>query len=212
MNACEREALRYLRIRDPDDRMREAVAQGMEILKREAQLRITSEEAPCGVETDRIRIGALQIRSADLKRNLKGCDKAILMAATLGLGVDRLIHKCFLVDSAQAVILQACAAAALEAGCDQWQEGLNAQYPGTRPRFSPGYGDLSLDLQGAILTAVKAPSRIGLNETSSHMLTPTKSITAVIGITDEKQRTQHNGCRSCSKKDCAFRKEGKSGS
>jgi len=209
MNECEREALRYLGIRDPDEQMRKAVAQGMAVLQREAQFRIASEEAPCRVEPEGVQIGALEIKSADLARNLKGCDRVILMAATLGLSVDRLIQQRFLTNSAQAVILQACAAALLEAGCDRWQEGLEGPYPGTRTRFSPGYGDLSLDLQGAILSAVRAPARIGLNETSSHMLTPTKSITAVLGIAKDQQPIRHNGCRSCPKPDCAFRKEGK---
>ena len=51
-------------------------------------------------------------------------------------------------------------------------------------RFSPGYGDLPLSLQEELLSAVEAGKRIGLATTAGYMLTPMKSVTAIIGLQD----------------------------
>ena len=51
-------------------------------------------------------------------------------------------------------------------------------------RFSPGYGDRPLSMQDDLLAAVEAGKRIGLATTQGHMLTPMKSVTAIIGLQD----------------------------
>jgi len=38
------------------------------------------------------------------------------------------------------------------------------------------------------------------------MLTPTKSVTAVIGLGREEVHCHEEGCESCSKKDCIYRR------
>ena len=60
------------------------------------------------------------------------------------------------------------------------------------PRFSPGYGDLPIELQRDFLTLLDASRKIGLTATESSMLVPSKSITALIGIrSDQKEITYH---------------------
>jgi cobalamin-dependent methionine synthase I len=48
-------------------------------------------------------------------------------------------------------------------------------------RFSPGYGDVSIDIQSEILTALSAENLLGITLTEKKMMVPTKSITAIIG-------------------------------
>jgi len=48
------------------------------------------------------------------------------------------------------------------------------------PRFSPGYGDLSLDHQKGLLKYVEA-DKIGISLSETMVMLPEKSITAVIG-------------------------------
>ncbi len=48
--------------------------------------------------------------------------------------------------------------------------------------------------------------KIGLTMTESSMLTPTKSVTAVIGLGREEVHCHEEGCESCSKKDCIYRR------
>ena len=50
------------------------------------------------------------------------------------------------------------------------------------PRFSPGYGDLPLSLQTDIFKALNCTSKIGINLNSNLFMTPSKSVTAIIGI------------------------------
>ena len=73
------------------------------------------------------------------------------MAVTLGPGPDRLIRRASVGQMSRAVVLQAAAAAMTETWCDQINERIRqeAERDGlcTRPRYSPGYGDLPLELQ-----------------------------------------------------------------
>ena len=79
----------------------------------------------------------------------------------------------------------------IEAYCDACQKELSTEAAKEglylRSRFSPGYGDFSLDYQKELLILLDAPKRIGLTVTDSMMLTPTKSVTAVMGLTAEKE-------------------------
>ena len=47
---------------------------------------------------------------------------------------------------------------------------------------------------------------IGLTMTDSFMMTPTKSVTAVIGASPAKERCPAAGCEVCGKHDCEYRR------
>lgn len=155
-------------------------------------------------------IGLNEYSSYNLGKNLKGCDKAIIFAATLGIDVDRLIKKASLSNMAKAVVLQACAAAFLENYCDQCQKEIGAQLSGEgyylRPRFSPGYGDFSIEYQLRFLEMLQADKHIGLTLTENYMLNPTKSITAIMGLSRTSQPCHIKGCEECDKIDCLYRR------
>ena len=142
---------------------------------------------------------------------MKGCEKAVLLGATLVSGVDRLIRRYSCMDMAKAVVVQACAAAVLEEYLDEWQEDLrmrmerNGYY--LRPRFSPGYGDFSIEHQEEFLRLLDSAKKIGLSMTGSSMLTPTKSVTAVIGLSRENTACHKAGCEMCGKSDCSYRRD-----
>lgn len=157
-----------------------------------------------------IKIEKMEITSRSLSRNLKGCTKAVLFGATLGSGVDRLIRRTSLTDMSRAVIQQACAAAFLEEYCDekQLEIGRKMEKEGLylRPRFSPGYGDFDIHYQEPIMRMLDCAKNIGLTITDSYMMTPTKSVTAVIGASPVKERCPVAGCEACSKTDCEYRR------
>lgn len=52
----------------------------------------------------------------------------------------------------------------------------------TRPRFSPGYGDLPINMQKDIFAALDCPRKIGLSLNESLLMSPSKSVTAIIGV------------------------------
>jgi hypothetical protein len=161
-----------------DARLEELIASCLEELAGVCDPRSTTVSLPCAVTDGCVTIDNLIIKSVSLAVCMKDCDGACLFAATLGAGVDRLINRRMKIDSAEGLCLQACAVAKIEEYCDSVEKGL----PDHRPRFSPGYGDFVIAHQTDILRILDAHKHIGLTETKTHMLTPLKSVTAVIGI------------------------------
>lgn len=161
--------------------------------------------------SNRIVIGNMEITSRNLAKNLRGCGEAVLFGATLGIGVDRLISRAGITNMAKAVVLQACAAAYLEEYCDICQEQIAEEMEKEgkylRPRFSPGYGDFALSHQRQIMQMLDCAKKIGLTMTDSCLMTPTKSVTALIGISTTKITCHRSGCEMCGKTDCLYRRD-----
>lgn len=157
-----------------------------------------------------LSIGTIEIQSKNLQKNLSGCKQVVVLATTLGTQVDRQIRKYEILDMSRAVVLQACAAAVLEEYCDEIQENiageLDKQGLFIRPRFSPGYGDFSILHQKDLLQMLETQKRIGLTMTDGCMLTPTKSVTAIIGVSEKKEPCHKKGCEECAKLDCTYRR------
>ena len=147
----------------------------------------------------------------DIREHLKGCDKALLMCCTLGNGVDRMLRRAQVTDMAKAVVLDVLASVAVEQACNQVDHIVQELYPERyfTFRFSPGYGDFPLELQNWFLTELNAPKLIGLTTSASLLLTPTKSGTAVAGMSREPIAKKHRGCETCNAREhCPFRKVG----
>ena len=157
-----------------------------------------------------VQVNNLNICSYNLVKNLYGCGACIVFGITLGTAVDRMLQKYEKINIAKAVVFQACAAAFLEEKCDALQEKWEEEYKRDgkylRPRFSPGYGDFSIQCQKQILDMLDASKKIGLTMTDSCMMIPTKSVTAVIGISDTDERCHKAGCEVCEKTDCIYRR------
>ena len=84
---------------------------------------------------------------------------------------------------AKALWLDAAASAAIEEVCDEAQRQIALELErALTARFSCGYGDLPLTIQPQFLSLLDAGRKIGLSASASGMLTPIKSVTAVIGI------------------------------
>ena len=165
----------------------------------------------CLADGDELMIDGLKIKSHSLIINLKGCESVFLLGATLGTRVDLLLRRYAVGEMARSVTLQACAAALLEEYLDEWQEERRAELAETgqylRPRFSPGYGDFSILCQEPILRMLDTAKTIGLSMTDGYMLTPSKSVTALAGISREETPCHSKGCEECGKTDCLYRRD-----
>lgn len=122
-----------------------------------------------------------EIESPSLCKNLNGCESAYIMAATVGVGVDRLIKKLSVTSPLNAMVIDAMASAGIEAWCDMVNSALSSRED-TKPRFSPGYGGVSLCCQPKVLGFVEAQKRVGITLNNSFMMCPQKSVSAFIGI------------------------------
>jgi len=155
--------------------------------------------------------GGLFLPGQDLKAHLAGCGRAAVFCATLGAGVDALIRRTQRLDMARALGLDCCASAAVEELCDQIETELQGKFPGCSFsfRYSPGYGDLPLDIQGPLLELLDAPRRVGLCASASHILTPRKSVTAILGAAEGEIERKKRSCLGCpAREGCQYRKAG----
>ena len=198
------EVLRYLGCPGTEDPATLALVEGCSArLLAAARPKWTYRVFDLAVQTDGVRLDCgLLLPGRDLAAHLRGCSRAALLAATLSAPVDALLRRAQAEDLAAAVALDCCATAAVEAVCDLAEAEIRARFPGCSfPfRFSPGYGDLPIELQDPIL-----PRRVGLCATDRHILTPRKSVTAVLGISDGEISPQKRGCASCTFRDrCKF--------
>ncbi len=147
----------------------------------------------------------------DIVRHLSGCTAAVVMAATLSADTDRLINKYKVQDMTSAFILDCMASAAIEQVCDKAEREIAkaAEIKNMTWRFSPGYGDLPITIQKQLISTVNAERLIGLTVTDSNILIPRKSVTAIIGISQNNIPKGKRGCSLCSMaQTCQYRKRG----
>lgn len=165
-----------------------------------------------GLEEAGVRLeNGLLLPGRDLKEHLAGCRRAALFCATLGAETDALIRRTERLDMAEALVLDCCASAAVEEVCDRIEAELQGKFPGCSfPfRYSPGYGDLPLEVQGALLELLDAPRRAGLCATANHLLTPRKSVTAILGVAEGEIARTKRSCLGCpAQESCQYRKAG----
>lgn len=154
---------------------------------------------------------AMTLRGGDVLRMLSGCREAVLLAATLGAGSERMLLRTQAESGAQAVLLDAVLSAAIEAVCDAQEaalrETLAAQGLYLTDRFSPGYGDMPLVQTKEICAVLAADRAIGLTVSQSGIMIPRKSVTAVMGVSQAPVTRRPSGCAACGMRErCALRR------
>jgi len=164
--------------------------------------------------------GGIHISGTDLifpgtsiQKHLETSDEVWLVAITVGQETDKLIRTALSEMPEEGIILDSCAAAAVEAAADKVQEMLRetVEREGKfiTSRFSPGYGDLPLTVQRNFLTVLDTSRKIGLSVTESFLMVPSKSVTAIIGISPTEIQTSQNPCDGCIlRTTCELRKAG----
>ena len=156
-----------------------------------------------------------RIEGKKIGTHLAGAEKVIILAATVGDDIEEHVTKYFAEDRyAYSVLLDAAATTAVEQIADAMEKAIqpkaSAQGYTMRWRFSPGYGDWSMEQQPELLRTSKA-DKIGISLSESLMLIPRKSITAIIGLVREGTGTPKlhspNGCAACDQLNCPSRKK-----
>lgn len=149
------------------------------------------------------------IKSKDLSNHLKESRSVIILAVTLGIKIEQLIKKELLINPSKGIILDAIASELIEQCANIACKKIMSQTQKFRnTRFSPGYGDLSLETQGRIIMALDTERKIGLYSNESSLLLPSKSITAFFGLFDQKQSLKRT-CKNCQfLKNCRYIEEG----
>ena len=165
-------------------------------------------------EKDKICIfnSNFSIAGEDIRKHLDKSEVCILMAVTLGNSVDEKIRYYEKISMTKALILDACATTAIEELCDriceELEEVVQNENNTLTSRYSPGYGDLSIDIQKRFLAMLSAEKSIGLTASSNSILIPRKSVTAIVGVVKrENNSIKKISCLQCNKySNCMFRK------
>ena len=182
----KREILRYMGCRESTPQIDELIERSLALCADKLSYKVCFAEYDIRIDGTRCDLGFASTDSADLSKCLKNCDKILLFAATVSLELDRLILRYGKSEPSVSVCLQAIGAERIEALCDAFCKEMKAEYAklekSLRPRFSAGYGDLPLELQRDIVKALGCDKRIGLTLNDSMIMSPTKSVTAIIGI------------------------------
>ena len=151
------------------------------------------------------------MQGEDIKNHLDGCEKAIVMCATLGAEIDKIIRINQISDMAKAVVLDSFSSVAVEQVCNKVDELIAEQYDGYNMtfRFSPSYVDYPLSLQQDFLRMLDAPRKIGLTTNDNFLLMPSKSVTAVMGLSKNPIERKKRGCAICNMRGkCRYRRNG----
>jgi hypothetical protein len=120
--------------------------------------------------------------SSALLKHLEDCTQIVIFAATVGIEIDRAITRYNALSPAKALLASAIGSERIEALCDTFESALKIEGAEIRPRFSPGYSDLPIECQRDIFSLLDCPRRIGLTLTESMLMSPSKSVSAIIGI------------------------------
>lgn len=193
---CEKEILRYAGCRNEDNEILSLIHSCIDEVRQKLSYKV------CYGEFD---VGFLNIESEMLSKNLENCSSVIIFAATIGVEIDRLIAKYSKISPSRALVIQAIGAERIEALCDEFCKDIEKEKNmSLTNRFSPGYGDLSLNIQKEIFNVLDCSKRIGLTLNDSLIMSPTKSVTAFVGVSN-KDIVKINKCSLCNKKDCAYR-------
>lgn len=181
------EILRYLRTssKTDDERLLKLIDDCCDEVNKTVHPKTIYRIFNCEVTENSLIIGSTVFKSTRLAKNLNGCKKVCVFAATLGTECDRLLRTYSADNISRAMVLQACLASKIEEVCDSVEDELKSQNMILRQRYSPGYFDLDISENKKIFELIEITKRIGLTLTDTCQMVPTKSVTAFIGIEND---------------------------
>ena len=120
-----------------------------------------------------------------LKRHISGCHAVYLACGTIGTGFDAFHRRISVSSGVDALIAQAVGAALIERLMDEVEDEIRSDLSHGETlvsRYSPGYGTFPLTAQRELLALLDAPLKIGVSLTDTLLMAPSKSVSAVIGV------------------------------
>lgn len=182
----KKEILRYAGMKEASDEIGAIIDECIAELGKKLVFKVCFCNVNVSQCDNMLDFGFTKVQSKDLEKNLKNCKSAVLFAATTGIEIDRLIARYATLSPVKSLIFQAIGAERIESLCDMFNAEIVSETARTgkrcRPRFSPGYGDLPLEFQREIFRVLDCPRKIGLSLNESMLMSPSKSVTAFIGV------------------------------
>ena len=184
----KKEVLRYLRAssKTDDKELLRRIDEACAAAYGEVKPKTIYEIFDCQTIEDKVQIGSFEFQSKRFAENMRGCQKTVVFALTLGTESDRLLRKAAAKGAAELAIYQAVLAAITEEECDKLEEHIKKTHGvKLRKRYSAGYFDLNIENQKKIFEMMDITKRIGITLTDKFLMIPSKSVTAFAGIENE---------------------------
>ena len=121
-----KEILRYAGSKEIEETVLDCLSEASESLS----YKVCYEIVRVSVNDDTVDMDFVSVHSGDLAKNLRGCDKAVVFAATVGTGIDRLIAKYNRISPARALCLQAIGSERVESLCDAFEDEIKKEISG----------------------------------------------------------------------------------
>lgn len=204
------EAARYMGVKgEPDEAVCRLIEKADEAAGKSIVPKFVYRVSEIEITGDDVVLKAFgfKLTGNDIKKHLSGCGKAVIFAATLSFEADKLIRTAEVTDMAEALAMDCVCSALVEQVCDKVEKEIFSEVKAAYRtwRFSPGYGDLPISLQEDFLKALNAQRRIGLTVTPENIMMPSKSVTAVIGISESPVGNMPSRCEFCNMRGkCSF--------
>jgi len=216
-----KEVLRYAQAKD-EENVSELLDECIKELGDNLDNQVVYDDFYANIDEDDLNFGFTKIKSKDLAKSFSNCKVGVVFAATIGMGIERLIEKYNKISPAKALMFNALGTERIENLCDNFAKYIANEYAKiglmTKPRYSPGYGDVSLDVQKDIMNFLDCRKMVGITLNESLLMSPSKSVTAFIPLQDLFQMfdvVEEGGpsedectsnCATCKSHDCAYKK------
>ena len=202
------EILRYLGQKERNAQIEGLIRESLEEVSEHLSYKACYLSTNCQVGDGVVKIGESEICSSDLAKNLRGAKEVILFACSIGFAIDRFIEKYKVIAPTKSLVMHAVGVERVESLANEFcffmMKELKKENKSLKPRFSAGYGDFGIENQKLFFDTLDISKLLGITLNESMLMSPSKSVTAIIGITKEKEPDCH-GCDTCNAK-CEYRR------
>ncbi len=165
-----------------DSKNEKAILEAIEFVERILKPQHTISFAQKKILNDEIVLDNFIIKSKDIIKLLENSNLVYGFVATIGKDLDKKIES--LLDNKQvypAYIYDSIGSVAIETYVNKLCDEIKAKYKDSTMRFSPGYGDWTIDNQQSFLNWLGADN-IGISLSKTYQMSPRKSVSAIFGV------------------------------
>lgn len=213
MKIDKSEALRYLGYRgqEYDENIEKKLDKAIELCMQYAKPKSIVQKYDITHNPLRLAGTDIVFEGQSIANHLEDCNQVYIMGATIGFEQERLVARLMREDPLLGILVDSCGSCAIESYCDDICDELQSHNQKQLTwRFSCGYGDFPISQQLDFGDLLKLNKSIGVFvDRETFMMSPQKSVTAVIGIKEGNRKdrsTCKSKCGNCANIKCPFRK------
>lgn len=130
----------------------------------------------------------LELKGSAISKRLQNCNKVAIIIATIGCEYDKKLLSLQNTDALKAALFDGAGSALVEEVMNKLNNKIKTVHIDKQitKRFSAGFGDLPLETNKAMINIYNATRRLGIVINENLLMTPSKSVTAIVGIRGAK--------------------------